>query len=103
MQKETAFKQKVISYLRTLSECWFVKIQQVSIRGTPDIICCLNGYFIAMELKSSLSAEISALQLHNLRQITNAGGISLVCSPETWFNDKEILQDLLNRSLKEAQ
>jgi hypothetical protein len=103
MQAETRFKTRVIDFLKSLPDCWFTKIQQVAIRGTPDIICCLNGYFIALELKSSLTADISALQSHNLKEITRAGGISLVCCPETWFNDRETLKQLTNISYKEAQ
>lgn len=103
MQAETRFKNRVMAFLETLPDCWFSKIQQVGIRGTPDILCCINGYFVALELKSSLAAEIAALQVHNLKAITNAGGISFISTPETWFNDMETLRELSNDRFQKAQ
>ena len=103
MQAETRFKQRVIEFLKSLPDVWFVKIQQVVTRGTPDILACINGYFVALELKRSSDANITALQGHNLSEITKAGGISLVSCPESWFKDRETLKMLLTHSLEEAQ
>lgn len=94
MQKETVFKKKVMSFLKTLPLTWFVKIQQVALRGTPDILACINGVFIALELKASNESPISLLQEFNLASIKKAGGVGLVVTPETWFTDRQVLASL---------
>lgn len=60
------------------------KIQQSSIRGTPDIIMCLNGKFIAIELKIDDEAP-NALQRAKLDHIERAGGIALAITPSNCF------------------
>lgn len=84
MQPETAFKVKVQAALKLLPHTWFVKTQQLSVRGTPDILCCIRGTFVALELKRSQEARIDPLQTHTLTGITNAGGESFVVYPENW-------------------
>jgi hypothetical protein len=60
-------------------------IQQVSIRGTFDIVACINGHFVGMELKASATSKVSGLQRHNLEKITNIGkGYAFLVFPENW-------------------
>lgn len=103
MQRETRFKHLVLSFLRSLPNTWVTKIQQVGIRGTPDILGVINGYFIAIELKSSDLAHTSALQDHNLSEIRKSGGISFVMTPETWFKDRETLKSLSEDFMRKVQ
>lgn len=63
-----------------------MKVQQRSIRGTPDILMCVNGIFIAMELKKSAKDKPDMLQMFTLEQINKAGGIGIAVSPENWKN-----------------
>lgn len=88
---ETIFKEKVLRDLRAAG-AWAEKIQQVGIRGTPDILACLNGRFIALELKKDKEARIDKLQVVKLRKISKLGGISFLVSPETW---QEILEKII--------
>lgn len=67
-----------------LPRTWAEKIQQVSIRGTPDILGCMNGNFFAIELKRSPKAKIDPLQLHKLNAIDRAGGGAWIVNPENW-------------------
>jgi hypothetical protein len=98
MQKETRFKIKVREALKKLSEkglpLWFTKTQQVSIRGTPDFILCINGTFVALELKKSATEKADELQTYNLEKINNAKGIGLVVNPENWNSIFEIIKTL---------
>lgn len=82
---ETKFKEKVRSALETLPNTWCEKIQQVAIRGTPDFLCCVNGSFVALELKKDDKQELDALQKYKLAQIENAGGLGLKITPENWL------------------
>lgn len=81
---ETLFKEKVFEDLKTISNCWFEKIQQVTIRGTPDVLCCVNGKFVALELKKDLKETPDPLQKYKLNKISKAGGHSYTTCPEDW-------------------
>ena len=81
---ETVFKEKILPLIRKLPNTWAVKIQQRSIRGTPDIIICVSGMFVALELKKSQKEKPDPLQDHNLLQINKAGGLGLKVYPENW-------------------
>ena len=60
--------------------------------GIPDIIICLKGLFIAIELKTE-EGKPSALQLWNIEEIKKSGGQAIVLKPSQ-FNDfkKKILE-----------
>lgn len=83
-QKETRLKERVLRDLKLLPRSWPVKIQQVSIRGTPDILACLNGFFVALELKQSPKAKVAEIQIYTLAQIAAAGGFAAIVTPENW-------------------
>lgn len=46
-------------------------------QGAPDFLVCLNGQFIGIETKAG-KGRLTALQEMNLKQIIDAGGVSLV-------------------------
>jgi Holliday junction resolvase len=50
--------------------------------GVPDIICCVNGYFLALECKAG-KGKTTALQDRELVAITKAGGVSVVITEES--------------------
>lgn len=45
--------------------------------GIPDIICCFNSEFVAIECKSGLG-KLTALQERELEKIREAGGVTFV-------------------------
>lgn len=45
--------------------------------GVPDIICCVNGYFLAIECKAG-QGKTTVLQDRELAAIVDAGGVSLL-------------------------
>lgn len=58
--------------------------------GTPDLLVCLNGWFVAIEVKAD-KGKPSALQLHNLKKIDDAGGFAILAYPK----DYDALMSLL--------
>lgn len=48
--------------------------------GTPDILACVNGRFVAIEVKRAEGGEVSPLQKANIKLIRKAGGIAFVSS-----------------------
>jgi pantoate kinase len=53
--------------------------------GVPDFLCCVKGYFIAIEAKAG-KGKTTALQDKHLEDIKKAGGVSLVVN-EANLND----------------
>jgi hypothetical protein len=88
-QPETLFKQKILPLLRALPNSFFIKIQMLAVLGIHDIIGCLNGKFIALELKRNRTEAArktgrTKLQGYILLQIRGAGGYAEFVYPENW-------------------
>ena len=62
--------------------------------GVPDILACVNGYFVAIEVKAQ-NGKPSELQLYNVRKIRESGGFAYIVYPSGWDDLKEILEGLL--------
>ncbi len=96
-KKETTFKKRIRPSLDALPRSWWVKVQQVGIRGTPDILGCVNGHFVALELKASKTSDAEPLQAYTLRKVDEAGGVAFVVTPENW---NEVYRELCFMSHK---
>ena len=44
-------------------------------KGVPDIVMCISGLFVAIEVKASDKSELTAMQIHQLTLINDAKGI----------------------------
>lgn len=76
---EQQIQKKIIDYLNRIG-AYSVKTITVNRAGTPDILACLNGKFIAIEVKR-LGKKATPLQEHHINEIKKAGGIAFVaCS-----------------------
>jgi hypothetical protein len=64
--------------------------------GVPDIIACVNGYFLAIECKAG-SNKPTALQKLELAAIMEAGGVALVVN-ETNIDDVTKVIDALRNA-----
>lgn len=93
-KKETTFKKRVAADLDKLPNCWYEKIQQVALRGTPDFLCCINGKFVALELKKDDKSKLSKLQHYKLDAICKAGGCAWTVIPADWDECLEALRSL---------
>ena len=47
-------------------------------RGVPDRIFCINGRFVAIEVKREKMFKIAPLQLEHQKKIREAGGIAII-------------------------
>lgn len=89
---ETRFKRKVVRILEDMGAKVFV-IQQLGKHGDPDLLICLRGKFIALELKKDIKSKARPLQVYVLEQVTKARGFAKVVYPENL--DETIME--LNR------
>lgn len=80
MLPEKRVEIKIKNYLVSVG-AYFEKIHGGSIyqsAGIPDILACINGRFIAIEVKNPNGGELSALQKLKLKKIEESGGIGIV-------------------------
>lgn len=80
---ETVFKEKFVKILKKIPKLWIVKIEAGAVHGTPDLIICHEGRFIAYELKTE-TGRTSELQKYNLQKIEEACGIARVVTPANY-------------------
>lgn len=96
MASEKQFENKIKKYLKK-HDAYFLKYwagAQFTKSGVPDILACVNGYFVGIEVKAQ-NGKPSDLQLYNIRQIRKAGGFAYVVYPSGWERLKDILDGLL--------
>ena len=94
-QSEKAFENKIKKYLDTLPNTWHFKhwAGPYSKTGVPDIIGCVNGRFVGIEVKAS-NGKPSMLQIRNIKQINDAGGYARIIYPEQFNELKDDLQKI---------
>jgi len=63
---------------------WFFKASERSLAGIPDMILCVNGIFVALELKRDSKSKASRLQEHTLEMINKSGGLGIVVRPDNF-------------------
>jgi sulfur transfer protein SufE len=90
---EKDFQKKVLKKLREIPHSWWVKLNDRVTSGLPDIVGCVAGVFIAIELKTK--SKVTALQAYTLRKIDSANGQTFVATPDNWA---EIYQYLIKLS-----
>ena len=93
--KEKSFENKIKRYLKERG-AYRVKYHgnYYSENGTPDILACVNGYFLAIEVKAD-NGKPTPLQLVKIDDIRKAGGFAYVVYPSGWEKLKDIIDGLL--------
>lgn len=82
MASEKNYENKIKRFL-TENGAYFVKYFGCGFTqaGVPDLLCCLNGRFIAIEVKAE-NGKPSPLQIHNIKKIRESGGIAVIAYPK---------------------
>ena len=101
--EESNFVSKVERYIRTTfrDEAWFLKVggNAAQRSGVPDIIICLKGKLIAIELKrEDGSGRASKQQIIECKKINKAGGIAIVS--DDFKEVKNLLTSIYNTTLR---
>jgi len=76
---EKKIVNSILAHLRKIPccFCWKEHGSPYSTAGLPDIICCINGMFVAFEVKTE-DGVATDLQKATLSRIRNAGGTAHV-------------------------
>lgn len=97
MAKEKDFQIKVEKFL-TDKGIYFVKYWGGGIytrSGVPDLLCCINGRFVGVELKAD-DGKVSELQQYNIDKIIQSGGVALILRPSDFKEFKSMVDKLQN-------
>lgn len=85
MGAEKQFENRIKMFLEGRG-AWFIKYwagAAFTKSGVPDILACVNGYFVAIEVKAP-NGKASDLQLYNIHKIKAAGGFAFVLYPSAF-------------------
>ena len=76
---------------------WYTKIWGGGFQksGIPDLICCVNGIMLAVEVKAS-NGRPSELQKLNISRINKSGGIGVFLYPEGFEQFKKFLEEVID-------
>lgn len=98
MAGEKLFENKIKNFLKA-QNCWFVKYfaNRNTKSGVPDILACVNGYFVAIEVKGE-NGKPTPLQVWNRDKIREAGGISVILYPDQFEDFKKFVELLKSKS-----
>ena len=100
---EKNFENRIKAFLED-EGCWFVKFfaNAYTKSGIPDILCCCNGYFVAVEVKAS-NGKPSELQKMNVRKINEINGFAVILYPDQFDDFKEMINFLNDRQELNAE
>ena len=80
MSPEQKIQKQITDYLYSIG-AYQVKVISATKKGVPDILVCLRGQFVGIEVKTPKTLKtLSVLQKYNLKQIDAAGGVAFVAS-----------------------
>ena len=74
--KESHIQNKIIKYLNGIG-AFSIKTIVTNRNGSPDLICCFKGRYVALEVKAE-KGTVSQLQEHNIKLIKKSGGVAAV-------------------------
>lgn len=79
--KEKTVENKIKKWLKDKGY-WFFKVHGSIYQpaGIPDILACINGKFVAVEVKRTKGGIVSALQKAQIEKIKENGGIAGVAN-----------------------
>lgn len=96
MAQEKNYENKIKKYIEDLGG-WQVKFfaNRMTKSGIPDILACVNGYFVAVEVKAQ-HGKPSELQKHHINNINKAGGFGVILYPQDFVFFKSMIKHLMN-------
>jgi hypothetical protein len=95
---EAKVKAKIKDYLMSLADCFFFSPigGPYTTAGIPDIVVCLKGRFVAIEVKApGKTKNTTPLQDYALGRIRQTGGIAFVADSVDTVKTKLSLEGLV--------
>ena len=100
--KEKNFENKIKNFLKK-ENCYFFKFwgTMYTRAGVPDLIACVNGWFVGIEVKSDIGKP-SEIQLVNIDEIHRNKGFAVVVHPEGFEQLKEMILAIKSGDIDKA-
>lgn len=77
-KSEKQIENEIKKYLDSLG-AYYIKTLGSSVpAGTADILACIEGRFVAIEVKKEIGGIVSELQKFKIREVRKAGGLAFV-------------------------
>lgn len=94
MAEEKNFENKVKKFLDE-EKCYYVKQFGCAFTksGVPDLLICVKGLFVAVELKAT-KGKPSMLQQINIEQIRKSGGVAFILYPKDFEEFKRLIKEM---------
>lgn len=91
---EKTFQTKLIKLIQN-NNGYVVKFNASAISkiGVPDLLACINGKFIGLEVKKE-NGKPTDIQLWNIEKIKKSGGIAMVVRPSDYENIEKLIKKL---------
>jgi hypothetical protein len=88
MSAERRLQRAVTRWLATQPDVWALKVHGGPMQrvGVPDFLLCVNGCFLAVELKAP-EGVVSTRQAHEISLIRTAGGVAGISRSLHEFQD----------------
>ena len=96
---EKAVKAKVKAVLESEGVYYFMPPANGYGRsGVPDIIACVNGFFLAIETKAN-GNKPTALQIREIETIRRSNGVAVVVDETNWDMVRDMVKRLKGTSI----
>lgn len=77
---EKKIENEIKGFLNDCNAFWLKTLGGSVPVGTPDILACLDGRFIGIEVKRLKGGRLTKIQRYKLQQIANNGGVAVVAT-----------------------
>lgn len=95
MTPETKFKNQIKKFLDENNIYHIPYFPTIyTPKGVPDLLACVNGRFIGIEVKAE-KGKPTKLQQRQQKLINEAGGLSFILYPKYFETFKEIIRGLM--------
>ncbi len=76
-KSEKKIQSDIIAHLKS-ENIYYAKMMRTSMNGVPDILCCVDGIFLGIEVKAEgKGSDLTKLQMLNLAKIRESKGFAL--------------------------
>lgn len=99
---EKNFENRIKNYLSDKG-VWYVKFfaNGFTKQGVPDLLCCVNGFFVAVEVKQEYG-KATEIQKWNIEEIRYSGGLSFILRPSQFESFKMLIETLLKENRQDV-
>ena len=94
--RESAIQRQILEWLSQQESIAVIKLITANRAGFPDVLCCVNGRFVSLEVKQE-GGRVSPLQLRRIAEIREAGGCAEVV--RSLEDTKKIVEPLLEKKV----